>query len=247
MKMVIEDAPTLKSAIDSIVSLVEEGVFEIRKEGLHLKAMDPSQISMVSFLMPKTAFSEYEVSEETKIGLDIANFSNILSRGKKGENVEISLDDGRLSVKFFTGKHRRTFKVPLLNIGEGLQKEPKIEYANHVKIRAEALKDVLRDAKLISSHVRLLMGDSHFIVEVKGDNGDLKAEFEKGGEEMPEFSVSKGAKATFPLQYLEDIIKASSSASPVSLYLETDRPMKVEYEIEGAKVVYFLAPRIESE
>ena len=33
----------------------------------------------------------------------------------------------------------------------------------------------------------------------------------------------------------------------VTLNLETDRPLRVEYEIEGAKVAYFLAPRIETE
>jgi proliferating cell nuclear antigen len=247
MKLVVEDAPRLKAAVDSIVSLVEEGVFEVRKDGLHLKAMDPSQISMVSFTMPKAAFVEYEVSEETKIGIDIAQLSNILARGKRGEKAELSMEEGRLVIKFYTGKRKRTFKIPLLNIGEGLQREPKIEFTNHVKINAEALKDVLRDAKLISSHVRFLFSPSQFVVEVKGDAGDVRAEFEKDGEEIVELKSSGTTKATFPLQYLEDIVRASSAASPVMLYLETDRPMKLEYEIEGAKVTYYLAPRIESE
>ena len=58
MKLVVQEAPALKNAIDSIVSLVEEGQFEIKEDGIHLKAMDPSQISMVSFHMPKSAFVE---------------------------------------------------------------------------------------------------------------------------------------------------------------------------------------------
>lgn len=247
MKLVVEDAPRLKAAIESIVSLVEEGVFEVRKDGLHLKAMDPSQISMVSFTMPKAAFVEYEVGDETKIGIDIAQFSSVLSRGKKGEKAELTMEEGRLVITFYTAKRKRTFKIPLLNIGEGMQREPKIEFSSHVKINAEALKDVLRDAKLVSSHVRFLFTPSQFIVEVKGDNGDVKAEFEKDGEEIIEMKSNGTIRATFPLQYLEDIVKASSAASPVTLYLETDRPMRLEYDIEGANVVYYLAPRIESE
>jgi len=43
------------------------------------------------------------------------------------------------------------------------------------------------------------------------------------------------------------MVKATSASSPVTLYLETDRPMKLQYEIEGAKVTYYLAPRIETE
>ncbi|MEK6981337.1 MAG: proliferating cell nuclear antigen (pcna) [Candidatus Micrarchaeota archaeon] len=246
MKLVIQEAPSLKSAIDSIASLVEEGVFEVKKDGLQLKAMDPSQISMVSFTMPKSAFVEYSVEEETKLGLDISQFVNILARGKKGEKAELTLEEGRLVVKFFTDKRKRTFKVPILDIGSGLSKELKIDYANYARINADALKEALKDAKLVSSHVRLILEPNAFIVDVKGEGGDVRAEFEKG-DEVSEIQTAVQTKATFPLQYLEDIVKAASGSSPVTINLETDRPLKVEYDIEKAKVVYYLAPRIESE
>ena len=124
MKLVVEDAPILKSAIDSIVSLVEEGEFEVKNDGLHLTAMDPSQISMVSFTMPKTAFSEYNILEETRIGINLAQLSSVLSRGKKGEKAELTVEDGRLILKFYADKRKKTFKVPLIETGERLQKEP---------------------------------------------------------------------------------------------------------------------------
>jgi proliferating cell nuclear antigen len=247
MRLVIQEAPALKAAIDSIVCLVEEGQFEVKADGLHLKAMDPSQISMVSFTMPKEAFVEYNVPEEMKIGADIGQLSNVLARGKKGEKAELTVEEGRLVVRFFGDKHKRTFKVPLIETGDRVQKEPKIEFRNTVRIKADAFKETLKDAKLISSHVRLQLSDTQFVVDVRGENGDVKAEFEKGSPELPELTVASGAKATFPLQYLEDMVKATSSSSNITLNLETDRPLKLEYDIEGAKVVYFLAPRIETD
>ncbi len=247
MRLVVQDAPALKSAVDSIVCLVEEGQFEVKSDGLHLKAMDPSQISMVSFSMPKEAFIEYSVPEEMKLGADIGQLANVLARGKKGEKAELSVEEGRLVVRFFGEKHRRTFKVPLIETGDRVQREPKIEFKNTAKIRADSLKETLKDAKLISSHVRLQLTESQLVVDVRGENGDVKAEFEKGSPELPELAVQGGARATFPLQYLEDMVKATSSASTVSINLETDRPLKLEYEIEGARVVYYLAPRIETD
>lgn len=247
MKLVIQDAPALKAAIDAIVCLVEEGQFELKEDGLHLKAMDPSQISMVSFTMPKAAFVEYNVPEEMKLGLDIGQLSNVLARGKKGEKAELSVEEGRLVVKFLGEKHKRTFKVPLIETGDRVQKEPKIEFNSFAKIKAEAIRETLKDAKLISSHVRLQLTPEQFIVDVKGDGGDVKAEFDKGSPELSEIKCSGPAKATFPLQYLEDMVKASPSGSLVAVNLETDRPLKLEYEVEGAKVVYYLAPRIETD
>ncbi len=247
MKFVVQDAPALKSAIDTVVCLVEEGQFEVKKEGLYLKAMDPSQISMVSFTMPKEAFVEYSINEETKIGVDINQLANVLARGKKGEKAELSIEEGRLVIRFYGEKHKRTFKVPLIETGERVQREPKIEFSNFATVKADAIKETLKDAKLISSHVRLQLSPEQFVVDVRGEGGDVKAEFDKGSEEVGDINTKKGARATFPLQYLEDMVKATSSNSTVKINLETDRPLKLEYEVDGAKVVYYLAPRIETE
>lgn len=248
MKITVAEAPQLKSAIDSVASIVEEGLFELKKEGIYLKAMDPSQISMISFSMPKESFVEYVLDEETKIGLDITQLSNVLSRAKRGEKAELSLEDGRLVIKFLADKRSKTFKIPLLDIGDALRKEPKIEFACHVKLQAEAFKDALKDAKLVSSHVRLGIADHSFVVDVKGDTGDAKAEYHKGTPELLDIvSSSDGARATFPLQYLEDIVKASTASSPITVHLKQDQPLKIEYTLEGAHVAYYLAPRIENE
>lgn len=247
MKLVAGNAPALKSAIDAIVSIVEEGEFEITSNGLQLKAMDPSQISMVSFTMPKTSFEEYGITEEKRIGVDIGQLASVLSRGKSGEKVELSVEDGRLVVKFYATKRKRTFKVPLREPGDKVQREPKIEFKNHAIVKADALKEVLKDSKLVSSHIRLSIAPKQFLAEVRGDNGEIKEEFEEGGDEVMEIKTAAMAKSTFPLQYLEDMLKAAPSNAAVRINLETDKPLKLGYAIEGASVVYYLAPRIETE
>ena len=45
----IDNAKYWRDCVEAIVSLVDEGTFNITKEGIALKAMDPSGISMVSF------------------------------------------------------------------------------------------------------------------------------------------------------------------------------------------------------
>ena len=247
MKLVVQEAPAFKSVIDCIASLVEEGQFEIKHDGLQLKAMDPSQISMVSFTMPKTAFVEYSLEEETKLGIDVGQLSNILSRGKKNEKVELTTEEGRLIIKFSGEKHKRTFKIPLLEGADKVQREPKIEFKNYAQVKADAFKETLKDAKLVSSHVRLQLTPQMLVIDVKGENGEVRAEFENGGSEVVELKTDNLIKATFPLQYLEDMVKATSSSSIITLNLETDRPLKLEFETEGAKLAYYLAPRIETE
>ena len=246
MKVTMEEAPAFKDAIEAVVNLVEEGVFEVGENGLSLKAMDPSQISMVAFSMPKAMFSEYEAGEQKRIGVDISKLSKVLARGNSGESVELATEEGRLNIAFKGNKMKRVFKLPLLDLGEGLEREPKIEYKNKVVMRAEALREVLKDAKLVSSHITLIIESEGLRVEIKGDDGEIKEEFEKDGNDLKSVEVNANAKATYPLSYLEDIIRGSKADTEVSLYIESDRPLKVEYNIVGADAKYYLAPRIES-
>ena len=246
MKIVMEEAPALKDAIEAIVNLVEEGVFEIGEEGVKLKAMDPSQISMISFVMPKKIFREYAAGEQRRIGLNISKFSKVLARGVSGESVEMGVEEGRLVLTFKGGKKKRTFKLPLLDLGEGLEREPKIEYKNSVVITADALREVLKDAKLVSTHITLIADEKKFRVEIKGDDGEISEEFEKDGVALKELRVGTPAKATYPLSYMEDMIKAAKAETEITIYLENDRPLKMEYAVAGAEARYYLAPRIES-
>lgn len=246
MKITMEEAPALKDAIEAVVNLVEEGVFEVNEDGISLKAMDPSQISMVSFSMPKGMFSEYAPGEHKRIGVDIGRLSKVLARGSSGESVQLEADEGKLSITFRGSKRKRVFRLPLLDLGEGLEKEPKIEYGNKIVMKADSIRDVLKDAKLVSSHITFVVGGDRLGVEIKGDDGEIKGEFEKEGDAIKELAVSKEARATYPLSYLEDILKAAKSDTEVMLFLETDRPLKLEYAIAGAEAKYYLAPRIES-
>jgi len=246
-RFVVEDAKKFKSAIDAIVNLIDEGTLEITSQGISLKAMDPSQISMVSFSIPKEVFVEYEASDPDRVGINFDNFSKILARARAGEKLEIYKEENKVILKFSSGKKRRAFKIPILEMSAGISREPKVEPDVIIKMLGTNFKEQIKDAALVSSHVSLNATQEGFKIDVHGDSSDLLVEQEKDSEEIISLEVKKDAKATFPLQYLDDITKACPESSPITLNLKTNAPVKIEYEVSGAKLVYYLAPRIESD
>lgn len=246
-RFVVEDAKKFKHAIDAIVNLVDEATMEISSEGLNLKAMDPSQISMICFNMPKGAFVEFEAQDPDRVGLNFDNLSKILARARSGEKLEIYRDENKVVAKFSSGKKRRSFKIPILDMPTGVSREPKVEPDVSIKMLGAVFKEQLKDAALVSTHVGLNANDEGFRIDVHGDSSDLLVEQEKDSEEIISMEIKNAAKATFPLQYLDDISKACPDASPLMVYLKTNAPVKMEYEVEGAKIAYYLAPRIESD
>jgi len=249
VELVISDANFFKKCVDAIVNLVDEGTFVISKDGLHLRTMDPSQIAMIDFFMPKSAFSKIEVEDKFSLGVNLADLSKILARTRGDEKLSISVDEKESKLVLdFSGHSKRHFKLPLLESSSSLPKEPKVEFDASVKLKGRAFKDVLHDAGLISSHVVLQADDSAFVVEAHGDSGDLHVETLKDSENVVDGGISvKGkSRAMFPYQYLDDMTRACPDDSAVSVNLKSDAPVKVSFEIGDAKIAYYLAPRVEN-
>lgn len=241
----MDDARIFKGCIDAIVTLIDEGEFDIDKAGIKLRSMDPSQIAMVDFFLPAHAFKEYKLEKGVKIGLNFEDISKVLGRVRPGESITLSLNDSRLQL-LFKGKTSRRFNMPLIDIGASVPNEPKIPFDTTIKIQANEIKEALKDASLVSAHVSLEVSPEKFTISASSDKGEVNIETKKGDDAILDFQVKSPAKAMFPLEYLNDLLKASDSTSIITLSLKTDAPLKVNYAIGEANVAYFLAPRIES-
>ena len=66
MKLVLEKAADFQRSIEAIAVLIDEAEFVIDEKGLALKATDPSQISMVDYLLEKSAFKHFDAKEKPR-------------------------------------------------------------------------------------------------------------------------------------------------------------------------------------
>ncbi|MFC2175261.1 proliferating cell nuclear antigen (pcna), partial [archaeon] len=238
---------SFKSSIDAIVTLIDEGEFQLTENGLVLKAMDPSQIAMVSFVMPKSAFEKYEVEGDQKIGLNFEDLAKVMSRVRGDEKLVIKLDESKARIiLLFKGKTTRRFVVPLLDIGSSAPREPSIEFESTLKFSGNFFKEALKDTGLVSSHVILSAMSDAFVIEANGDKGEVSIRADKGSDQLFDYTVKGDSRAMYPLDYLNDLLKNTDAATSVDLQLRTDAPLKLTYKIDDATITYYLAPRIET-
>jgi proliferating cell nuclear antigen len=245
MELVIEDAKYFKSCVDAIVNLVDEGTFEISADGVTLRTMDPSQIAMIDFSLPKDAFTKIDVEGKRTVCVNLVDLNKILSRSRPQDKLSIKLDEkeSRLVLEF-RGESKRHFKLPLLESASTLPREPKIVFDATLQLKGGAFKNMLHDAGLLSSHVILQADDGEFVVEAHGDSGDLRIETKK--DSLEGMKLASKSRAMFPFEYLDDMTRACPEDSSVALHLKNESPIKLEYAIGKAKLVYYLAPRVES-
>lgn len=248
MKLVIADAKQFKQCVEAVVNLVDEGMFEVNENCFHLRSMDPSQIAMVDFSMPKAAFKEFDAGEQATLSLNLVDFVKILARSRPDEQLVLSTEEkeAKCVLEFISPNGKRNVRLPLMDLNTTSPREPRIVFDTTIKMRGGTFKEMLKDAGLLSSHVILSAEPNSFIVEAKGDSGDLRIESGKNSPQFAELSSTAKSRSMFPFEYLDNITKACPEDSMMEIFLKTDAPVKIAYSVGQAKLAYFLAPRVES-
>ncbi len=243
----IDDSKYWKNCIDAIANIVDEGLFNITKEGISLKAIDPSGISMVSFSIPNKAFSKYELDKPISIGLDISNLIKILSTSRQNEYIIMKNTGNKFNIEFVGEHSSRRYKLPIIDVKTEDVKEPNVPVAESViHVKSDGLKEILKDANSLSTYVGFKTTKDSFVVFAKSDIGELEEEHMNDAEIIKKMDITKPASVTFNVEYLVRIINASPQGSFISLGLKIDDPIKINYKIGDAELTYYLAPYIES-
>jgi len=246
----MSDVKLLRDVITAISTLIDEGTFKVSPEGIKLRSMDPSRVAMVDFTMQKTAFDEYVSDQDAKICLNLGELLKLLKRAGRDEAVEILLDEstGRIVVTI-RGKYMRTFRMPTLEATEDEIPTPKVAFNAKVTLTTDGLRQSLEDVALVSDHVRMETDGEKFMMSAKGDIMGAEIELKKGSDALLSLEVKEPSRATYPLSYLSDIVKAASVTSDiVALEFSTDMPVRLDFKqpYDGS-LIYYLAPRIEVE
>jgi len=136
----VADSKVIKDIFSAISTIIDEATFDVNPDGMSLRAMDPSRVAMVDFLIRKTAFDEYNVTEKTKICLNINELLKLLKRAGKDEPVEMSFDKetGQLKI-VIKGRYTRSFNMPTLEATEEEVPTPNIPFNVKVTMTTEGL------------------------------------------------------------------------------------------------------------
>jgi proliferating cell nuclear antigen len=238
------EAKTWKKIINALASIIEEVSIEVTPEGIQFTAMDPSHISMVDFHMGKEHFEEYETGEETSIGLDVDENRKIINRSKPDDILTVEADESRITLTFqrADGENIRRFELPLIDvIGGEKYKVPQLDTSVRIRLPSYVFDDAIKDAYIIADNVTFQAEPDVFLVKAEGDSGSIETEI----KEWLEYEVKEAIQSTFNLSYLTDVAK--SVEDEVTLDMGNDMPLKLAFTLDGADILFILAPRVERE
>ncbi len=246
MKLKFKNAKTWSYIVGSIKNIIDEGVFTATSEGLSLRALDSSRVVMVDLFYPKEAFDEYDVSGEETVGVSFDVFSKILARGQSDETLELQSSGDSLTVAF-EGHGRREFKIPQISMSVEKLPEPRISFSVTAKMMNAVFVDSIRAIEEVSDSVTFsATNDGKLYLIGAGDVEKVELELSIDNQSLIEINVDSPDKATYSVEYFDDMIKAARGADQVTIQYAQDSPAKVQFDYEGGgRLVFYVSPRVE--
>jgi len=238
-------ADVLKEVVDVISTLVDEAKFNVTKDGVSVKAVDPAHVAMVDLSLDRGAFEAYR-ADECELGIDMDKVKEVLRLAKAGDTITMTHEEDKNRLVLNVGNTTRRMSL-VDTAGMSDPKVPSLNLPARVTIRTEELRQGIRASESVSDHIALIVGPDGFEIVSEGDTDTVSHKVPK--DLLEDLQAKEVVRSLFPLDYFSNMVKAISTAGSVKLHLGSDYPVKMEFPVAAGKgeVRYLLAPRIESD
>lgn len=235
------DHPMILSKVVEIISeLVTEVRIKFNEFGLSINAIDPANVAMINFKLPKSAFSEFETGEEV-LGVNLDSLKRILKRCGTGSSLILEKQENFLNIQI-QDRIKRNFSLNLIEIEADDKEMPGLEYTARVEISSVDLIDSVEDCLVVADACSFIVEDGKFIMEAKSINS-ARSEF-SGDEAKIE---AENCKSRYSLEYLVKFLKGAKLVDKTILNFAEDHPLRMIIKSEHMELGFLLAPRVENE
>ena len=240
MLVKLENPSLLAKAIEIISDLVTEARINVNEFGFSITAMDPANVAMVSFKLPKSAFSVFEIgaapteghaSKGEVLGVNLDNLKRIL---KKDNTLDIKIEE----------RIKREFNLGLIDIESEEKDIPNLDYSSKIEIGSGDFIASIEDCSIFSDACSFIIQDKKFIIESNGLNS-AKSEFSRDEAEIN--TEDDFCKARYSLEYLSKFSKGSKLGDKTILRFANDHPLRMDVKPGHMEISFILAPRVETE
>ena len=174
MLVKLDDPTMLSKVIEVISELVTEVRIKLNEFGMSITAIDPANVAMVKFKLPKSAFSQFETGNEV-LGINLDSLKRILRRCSSSTSLILEKRENFLNIQVID-KIRRNFGLNLIEV-EGQEKEmPILDYSARVEISSVDLVSSIEDCIVVSDACSFAIKRGEFMIEAKGLNS-ARSEF----------------------------------------------------------------------
>lgn len=251
MILKLDEPRLLGDAVDIISNVVVEVRIKLLEDGLSIVAVDPANVALVIFRLPKESFVEYDCGNETW-GVNLGDLKKILKRASGAASITLEEVEGKLKITIFD-KVRRTFGLALIEVSAEDKDVPELNFGARVEMGSRDFAQAVEDASIVADSCVFVLRNNVFAVEGKGSLNSARAEFgvsqldtnDQEGQGVIELFGQGRSK--YSLEYLMKFIKGVKISGNVVVNFSDDYPLRLDFPGEKMGIGFVLAPRVEND
>jgi proliferating cell nuclear antigen len=240
MILKLDDPKMLGDAISIVSDIVTEVRIKLLEDGLSIIAVDPANVALVIFKLPKQSFSQYDAGNEVW-GVNLSDLKKILKRASAAASVILEESEGKLKITILD-KIKRTFSLALIEVSTEDKDIPALNFSSRVEMDTLGFLQAIEDASIVADSCALIVNEDKFTIEGSGNLNSARAEFT--GSDLEIFG--KG-RSKYSLEYLMKFIKAGKISNKVVVNFSNDYPLRLDFPGEKMGIGFILAPRVEND
>ncbi len=238
---------TLRELVEVVSTLVSEVKLAISKDGIEVRAVDPSHVAMLVLKLEGGIFEEF-TGEPTGIGIDVEKLKDVLRLARPGDTIDLQYDGGKSRLVVKVGKVTRSMSV----IDPSGMPEPKVPNVSPPAVAVVSMDEIrqgIRGSESISDHVTIQVEPEQFRLYSEGETDRVDLHLGKGGPGLARLEAKEPVKSMYPLDFFSAMMKSITSADEVTLHVGNEYPLKVEFSMANGKGSgrFLLAPRVEED
>lgn len=251
----LKQANILKKIVDAIRDLVNEANFDVSSTGMQLQAMDTSHVSLVALLLKGSEFDHYRCDRSLSLGLNLASLTKVLKCSANDDIVTLkAADDGdKLTFVFESTNQDRIseFDLKLMDIDSEQLGIPDAKYSSVIEMPSGEFQRIMRDMGTIGDSITINCSKEAVKFAATGDIGEANVTIRQNSnvdseDDAVTISLSEPVSLNFAVRYLNMFTRATPLSSRVTLSLQQDKPLVVEYKIDEVGYIrFYLAPKID--
>ncbi|MFH0832416.1 MAG: proliferating cell nuclear antigen (pcna) [Candidatus Aenigmatarchaeota archaeon] len=249
----LDDIFLLRESMAVVSDLIDETELHIKRDGIEMIATDRAVVAVVDFFLSADAFKDYIYEKDLKLGINLLNFMQILKRAQADDILKMKIVENKLQVIFERDSEQtpftRSFDIPLIDVSkEDIPDLTKLEagFSASLTIDSEVMNSGIDDAELIADSIVFTVRKDLLMMKATSDSSTTQLELPTGSDILKINEINEPVRARYSLDYLKKIFKARKLSKEAKIFMSTDYPMKVQFEVtDKLKLGFILAPRIE--
>lgn len=243
----------IKVLMDTLRELLMDTSLRITPEGISIIQLDNTSSCMISLRLEANRFEEFVCDESINIGVNLANFQKLLKTVNTNDTLTLFLEHGdrnRLGIRVENDdKRTRTeSKLNLLDVDDSNLEIPPITFNSSIMLPSSYFQRIIRDMSALSDKVDIKSVGRQLILSCQGDfcsqetiMKDTDRICENGGDPDAEDEITQGV---FSLRYLLLFTKCSSLSQSLSIFLRSDYPVILDYQMSLGSLKLCLSPQV---